>query len=226
MDVWNNLTDSFNKDMAIDEMRRKYENTYLVLKQPDGKELVACYKGFNDGFHMFRDELETPLRLRHETSYEVICKFPERCLFNHNGLALEFIRSPKRQYKRGICKDNVFIYSPVRSVWSVDSYNWTMKTIVDALYPTYPVTCEEAIKQLEGRSCASIALNPKFMLSLSFTSQKKEFYLFYSNVPIGSFKDGVFTIAHRLFKQEVIDDINLFKPYRVEFTDASSAKSN
>lgn len=220
MDVWNSLTDSFNKDMAIEEMRKKYENTYLVLIQPDGKEIVACYKGFQDGFHMFRDELETPLRLRHETSYEVVCKFPERCLFNHNGVALEFIRSPRRQYRRGICKDNTIIYSPVRHIWGGDSYAWSMKTIVDALYPTYPETCEEAIKKLDGRSCASIALDPRFMLSLSFTAEKDDYYLFYSNVPIGAFKNGVFTIYHKLFKQEVIDNINLFKPFRVEFVDA------
>ena len=218
MNVWNNLTDSFNKEMAIEEMRRKYENTYLVLIDVNGKEIVANYRGFNEGFHVFRDSLDTPLRLRHDTKYDVVCKFPERCLFNHKQVALEFIRKPQRQYMRGICKNNVLIYSPVYSLWRSDQvYNWNIETIQDALYPTYPESCEEAIKLLDGRQVVSIALNSKFMMSLSFTGDKKAYYLFYCNVPIGCFVDDVFTIHHKLFKQEVLDSIQIFKPYRVEF---------
>ena len=92
MDIWNELTDSFNKDMAIDEMRKKYENTYLILIKEDGTESVVMYKYFNEGFHYFKDELNADIKLRHSTQARVVCMFPERRLFNTDKIALEFIK--------------------------------------------------------------------------------------------------------------------------------------
>lgn len=216
MDIWNELTDAFNKEMAIDEMRKKYEHTYLVLCQPNGRETVVHYQGYADNYHHFKDENNVPLKLRHETDYKIVCKFPERCLFNTTNQALEFIRKPHRQYKRGICKENIQIYSPVRYMWSKDVHPWTHATIVQALYPTYPESCEVAINQLDSREVLSVALNPKFMITLPITINKEMYHLFYCNVLIGEFLNGVFKIHHPLFKQEVLDNMHLFKPYRIE----------
>jgi len=217
MDIWNDLTDALNKDMAIDEMRKKYENTHLVLIKPDKTEHLVTYKCYDNGFHFFKDELGVDIKLRHETDYKVVCMFPERRLFNHEGVALEFIRLPNRQYKRGVCKDNVRIYSPVRAIWQTDGHPWSLTTLRSALYPEYPATCQEAIDKLKKNEIVSIALNEKFMLSLSFTTAKNAFYLFYCNKVIGTFEKDVFYIKHPLFKQEVLDNIQLFKPYRIEF---------
>lgn len=217
MDIWNDLTDAFNKEMAVSEMAKKYNDTLLIIEKPDGNELLAWYKGFNEGFHWFKDELGTNLRLKHETSSKVTCRFPERCLFNHGPIALEFVRKPYRQNRRGICKDNVQVYSPLNRIWGGDGYPWTIATIRDALYPQYPSCCEEAIKKLDAREVASIALSPKFMLSLSFTKSTDHYYLFYSNVVIGYFHKETFYIKHALFTQEVMDNLSLFTPFRVEF---------
>lgn len=218
MDIWNELTDATNKDMAIDEMRKKYENTYLILIKPDSKEELVYYKGFHDGFHLFKDELNVDLKIRHETNTRIICAFPERRLFNSNKMALEFIRLPARQYRRGICKDNVRIYSPVRQMWNNDNYLWTMETLKHAIFPVYPVNIEEAVQKLQKKECVSIALNAKFMVSLNFaTNAKKDlFFLFYCNCCIGSIESNVVKVGHPLFKQEVLDNISLFKPYRIE----------
>lgn len=217
MDIWNELTDSFNKEMAIDEMRKKYENTHLVLIQENGSEVLVTYKGYSEGFHYFKDELNVDIKLRHETKTRIVCVFPERRLFNAEKIALEFIRLPTRQYRRGICKDNVKIYSPVRNLYGQDGHNWTLKTLKNALYPIYPPNAADAISKLETRSMLSIALNDKFMLSLSFTNKKDYLYLWYCNKCIGYFHKNVFKIEHQLFTQEVIDNIQLFKPYTVEF---------
>lgn len=217
MDIWNELTDSFNKDMAIDEMRKKYENTHLILIKPDNTELLVTYKGYSDDFHFFKDELNVDIKLRHETDCRIACVFPERRLFNTDKLALEFIRLPTRQYRRGICKDNVKIYSPVRALWSTDGHGWNLATLRDALYPKYPLNIDEAIKKLSDGKVLSIALNDKFMLSLSFTEHKDRFYLWYCNKCIGFFHKDIFKIEHKLFTQEVIDNVTLFKPYRIEF---------
>lgn len=217
MDIWNDLTDAFNKDMAVSEMAKKYNDTLLLIEKTDGSELLAWYKGFNEGYHWFKDELGTNLRLRHETSSKVTCRFPERCLFNHDHMALEFIRKPNRQNRRGICKDNVSIYSPISRIWHSDPYPWTIATIRDALYPQYPSCCEEAIKRLDSGDMCSIALNQKFMISKSFTKTPNEYYLFYSSVVIGCYIGGTFHIKHSLFTQEVMDNLQLFTPFRVEF---------
>lgn len=217
MDIWNELTDSFNKDMAIEEMNKKYSNTHLVLIKPDGKELLVTYKGFSDGFHFFKDELQVDIKLRHETDVRIACVFPERRLFNVEGMALEFIRLPHRQHKRGICKDNIKIYSPVRQLWSTDGHPWNLATLRKALYPTYPASAEEALKKLTEHKCISIALSDKFMLSQSITNKKDHFYLWYCDKCIGYFNKDIFKIEHKLFTQEILDNVTLFKPHRIEF---------
>lgn len=216
-DIWTDLTDAIGKDMSIDEMKKKYENTYLILQKANGEEAVVLYKGFDGKYHQFRDEMDVLLKFTHETDAKIICKFPERCMFNSEQMALEFLRLPTRQYRRGICKENIRIYSPVRNLWNGDSHAWTMKTLIHALYPKYPSCCEEAIKELVGQNVVSIALNEHFFLSQSVTSRKEQFMLFFSNKVIGYFEKDTFVIKHPLFKQEVLDNINLFKPYRIEF---------
>jgi len=214
-DIWNDLTDAIGKDMAIQEMQKKYLNTHLTLIKPDGEQLVVYYMGYENDGHMFQDQLGTKIKLKHDTQYKLVCEFPERRLFNHKGTAFEFIRKPNRQNRRGICKDNAMIYSPVRRLFGGDNHNWTIHTLVDALNPAYP-TCEEAVKMLDSQQNLSVALSSKFMLTQPFTKQK-EYYVFYSNVLVGSMKDAVINIKHKLFNQEVLDNLELFKPYKVEF---------
>lgn len=215
--IWNDLTDTFTQEFAIDEMAKKYGNTFLVLKPQHTKEpIIAKYKGFNNGTHNFVDELESVIKLNHETETEVICVFPERCLFNIENMALEFIRKPLRQYRRGICSDNVYIYSPVRALWESTGYSWTASTLKHALFPTYPKDCPTALNQLSTPTQLSIALNPKFMLSKSLTKDPI-YHLFYCNVVIGYYEKSIFFIKHPDFKQEVLDNINIFSPYEVQY---------
>lgn len=216
-DIWIDLTDALNKAMSIDEMKKKYENTFLILQRENGHEKVVCYKGYDGNYHYFKDELNVEIKLKHETNCRIFCKFPERTLFNSDRVAYEFLRLPTRQFRRGICKDNVAIYSPVRSLWENRNAEWTASTIMDALYPQYPSSCEEAVKLLMNGEVASIAISPKFFISLSITAEKGIYHLFYSNKVIGYLKNDTFFIKHHLFKQEVLDTLHLFKPFRIEF---------
>lgn len=218
--IWQNLTDAVGKNMSIEEMGKKYLNTYLILINKNKEPMVVLYSGYQDDYHIFTDEHGVKLRISHDTDLEIICKFPERCLFNHEKRALEFIRLPYRQYKRGICKENVQIYSPVRKLIENRSTSCDIKTIKSALFPIYPNNCEEAIEKLNNKHAVSIALNEKFMLSQNVTSLSKNkqlFFLWFSNKIIGTFTNNVFHIKHSLFKQEVLDNIHLFKPYKIEF---------
>jgi len=218
--VWQNLTDALNASMSVDEMSKKYLNTFLLLYTANNEPLVVQYKGFSDdGYFLFNDENGVRLKLSNNTDLQIINKFPERCLFNHDKLALEFIRHPMRQYKRGICKDNVDIYSPVRRLIDKRSYQWTHKVLKSALFPQYPASCQEAIDKLVNKEVLSIALNECFMLSQNVTSTQKNkqlFYLWFSNKLIGYFLKDTFHIKHSLFKQEVLDNIHLFKPFKLE----------
>ena len=216
-DIWSDLTDAFTKDMAIDEMKRKYENTYLIITAPEGKEMIVLYKGFANDYHWFKDELNVDVRLKHETNCTVHCRFPERRLFNHNGAAYEFIRLPQRQFRRGICKDNAKIYSPIRSWWNSGGMNLEVSLLNSALYPVYPTSCDDAIKQLTDKVAVGVALSPKFFVSQSVTVEKDRFHLFYMNILIGYFQKDTFYIKHDLFRQEIFDNIPLFKPYRIEY---------
>lgn len=216
-DIWNDLTDSFNREMAIDEMKKKYDGTVLILVKPEGGEHVVTYHGYTDKYHWFKDENGVDIRLLHDTNYKIICKFPERVMFNSNKLALEFVRLPSRQFRRGIYRDNMKIYSPVAQNWTGDSYNWDLGVIRDALYPKYPRNLESAMKSLYNKEVASIALNSKFAVSQSLTKKEDCYYVFYSRVLIGYIQGTTFFVKHSLFKQEVMDNLSVFHPFKVEF---------
>lgn len=216
-DIWNELTDSFNKNMAIDEMSKKYLSTYLLLIKENKEEIIVQYKGYHEGYHVFYDTLGVSIKLRHETNIKIVCVFPERKLFNHGGGAYEFVRLPHRQYRRGICKDNAKIVSPVRGLWQTDSVVWDMKMIESAIHSQYPASCEEALNILKQKKACGVALSEKFMLTQSFTTKSSYFYLFYSSICIGYFEKDIFYIKHPLFKQEVLDNLATFKPYKIEF---------
>ena len=216
-DIWTDLTDAIGKNMSIDEMNKKYQNTFLILKtQKDEKEIIVQYLGYQDDYHQFKDEFGMRIILKHETEQQVICKFPERCLFNHELVAYEFVRLPTRQYKRGICSDNATIYSPVRHFFDSKKITWTIKHLKNALFPWYPTNCQEALETLTSQQRLSIAISPQFMLTQPLTSDKHKYWLFFSNKLIGYFEKDIFYIKHRLFKQEVLDNIHLFKPYQIE----------
>lgn len=215
-DIWTNLTDALNKQMSIEEMAKKYANTFLILQTQYGKEMVVQYFGYEEGYHKLKDEFGVLLHLQQDTDQQIICKFPERCLFNHNRVAYEFTRLPLRQFKRGICADNTRIYSPVRALFDSKSIKWGFKHIQAALTPEYPKCCTEAIENLNAQTHLSIALSPQFMISQPITSEKNKYWLFFSNKLIGYFEKDTFVIKHKLFKQEVLDNIHLFKPYNIE----------
>jgi len=216
--IWMDLTDAIDSGSSIPEMEKKYGSTYLILITNNKEERVVLYKGFLDGFHVFTDSEGVKIKLTQDTNYQLICSFPERKLFNHQGVAFEFMRLPNRQYRRGICKDNAKIYSPVKSLYNMDGHPWTIELLESALYAQYPSTCEEAIKDLQKREKLGVALSEKFMLSLSLEAKFPErLHLLYMNKLIGYFINNTFYIKHHLFKQEIFDNINLFKPYRIEF---------
>lgn len=215
--IWMDLTDAIDNPSSIVEMAKKYNNTYLVLIS-NGKENIVFYKGTQDGLHLFSDIAGVTIKLAQDTAHQLVCVFPERKLFNHKGIALEFIRLSNRQYRRGICKDNTRIYSPVRVLFGGDGHQWNMETLQDALHSTYPANAEEALNELHRNTAISIALSERFMLSLSLEQKyPHRFILFYMNKIIGYFEKDVFFIKHPLFKQEVLDNLTLFKPYRIDF---------
>lgn len=219
MNIFQELTDAFEGTNEIDEMSKKYLNTYLLLRTAGERDIVVCYLGFEGDYHIFSDENGVKIKLSHATKQRIFCKFPERILFNHNKQALEFVRLPNRQYRRGICKDNAIIQDPVRILWGLaTSSNLNHKILQSALKAQYPENCESAINTLLKPEAVSIALNSKFAISLSFTKDPDIYFLFYSNKCIGYWtqKDKKFVIKNKEFRQEVLDNLALFNPYQVE----------
>lgn len=217
MDIWNDLTDSFNKDMAIQEMTKKYLNTYLIHVSPQGKENVVQYLGYESGVHHLSDKHGMRLKFKHETNEMLVCKFPERCMFNFKGVALEFTRRPNRQFRRGICKDNCCIINPIHNLFGLSNFVLDHAVIAAALQPEYPETCEQALSLLDKKQVGSIALNNVFSISHSFTHKKNVYYVFFYTKVIGYIEKGIFHVKHPQFKQEVLDNLILFKPLEVRF---------
>ena len=216
MAAWADLTDAFNDDMQIGEMGKKYINCYLYVK-PEGEGPVLCvYKGYIDGFHVFNDPNGMSIRVKHNTKSEIVCVHPEKGLFNARRRMFYYSKLPLRQYKRGICKDNCEIIDPVMSLWTRKTY-LNYDVLEKALQPEY-LPIQTAIEALRSGNLAACALDKNFGISLSFTKSSNVLFLWYHDTVIGNItKNDVIIIHNEFFEQEVLDNMRVFVPFKVEF---------
>lgn len=216
MAAWADLTDSFNNEQQISEMQKKYENCYLFVK-PEGKGPILClYKGYDDGYHKFSDIHGMLIRIHHNTNAEIICLHPEKGLFNAIGRMFYYSKLPNRQYRRGVCKDNCLIVDPVLSLWIEKSF--FNGDVLQYAFNTIYLPLKEVLQNLRSRLSVSLAFSKDFGISQSITKDRSQLLLWYHDTCIGYITDkDVIVVCNPYFEQEVIDNIKLFAPYKVEF---------
>lgn len=211
---WLDLTDSFSNEMQISEMEKKYNGCFLFLKDPKERLFLVQYKGWDGNCHLFKDEHGATLAVRHETEYEVLCMHPEKKVFNHKDRVLISYSLPLRQYKRGICRDNLMIANPTRQLWE-DKNLLSIETLHSAFFNRY-YTLEEMLILLQEKKILSGAISSKFSFAQSHTN-KPGFYLWFYDIPIGYLEKNVVEILHPMFEQEIQENKDLFVPLKLEF---------
>ena len=215
--VWKNLTDMFTNEDIVNEMTKKYRETWLKLDY-DGKSLLAFYRYYENGYHYFKDETGGELRLSMDTDADIGIFMPRRGLYNTKVGVVFFVRNPYRQYRRGISKDSASVTRLYYILSGHAVYNELPYHIWDIAKRELqtPMTLDQGLQVLKEK--ADVALSREFAISLNhLTDDTNTFSLFYEDTYIGKIKDNKISIITPVFYQEVVDNSHIWgSNYNVE----------
>lgn len=117
MNIWEKLTNtSNNKSETIKEFNRRYQDTILGIRNEETKKCKFLkYKYYNtdNNNHLFYTNSEASVYILHEdvsfTSFNKTIFIPkiEKGFYNSFQNRIVYItKTPKRQWRRGVCEDN------------------------------------------------------------------------------------------------------------------------
>lgn len=206
MKPWQDLTDMFTDSEMIDEMSKKYKNTYLRIIN-DGVSSLALYCGFDDdGFHRFKDRHGSILKIKHETEVQIKLWNPRRGLYNTSNGVVVFTRSPFRQFRRGINHESGKIHTLQRYILGAGHAN----LLNDLIYELFSARNDrttplaEAIEKVQKTN--EWAINREFAVTLNhLTTDPERYSLFYEQYYIGYVKGKEIFLEAPEFTQEILD---------------------
>lgn len=178
-----------NQAEILNDFRRRYEGTYVFVKEPDGGE--------SNLFHLDRveenDEKTGVFHLRSEEIGKIKLNFGSAHtikfvpapvgVFQYKTDAHVCQRNPIRQYRRGICSDNTFILPVFYSLYEGLNLGWSFE-MVQAAFDAKVFTFKDGLELLNTGKMRSVALHDNFALCLSLNENSPDYILLHWNVPI------------------------------------------
>lgn len=222
MRPWQDLTDMFNDEDIIVEMKKKYYNTYLGITTEDKKTFYGKYVGFTGGNHNFLDRYGVVTSVGMETYKKVFIPKLDKQLANNNaGRAFIVLRNPYRQNRRGISTDSHYIdvltNSAVEDVHKMTNINNLDQVIFDILEnkDKFP-TLETAIDICDREDSCAISTNFAVMLN-AINEDSLCYMICLFNLPIAILDTKSKTISCfvKEFSQEILDNKHLFPNYHM-----------
>lgn len=159
-----------NNEEALQDFRRRYEQTIVVLC-PEGKEEVLANIRAVDSdpnciarLHIQTKEYGELSMAMGSSEYTIKFKYPEYGVFQHGTDALYYYRTPQRQYQRGISSGNsVLTYA---NMMAGGSNQLTLNTVKSAFdHKTH--TFKDAMGMLTNRKARSVALSSNYSIGLN-----------------------------------------------------------
>ena len=222
MRPWQDLTDMFNDEDIIVEMKKKYYNTYLGITTEDKKTFYGKYVGFTGSNHNFLDRYGVVTSVGMETYKKVFIPKLDKQLANNNaGRAFVVLRNPYRQNRRGISTDSHYIdaltTSAVEDVHKMTGINNLDQVIFDILEnkDKFP-TLETAIDICNREDSCAISTNFAVMLN-AINEDTLCYMICLFNLPIAILDTKSKTISCfvKEFSQEILDNKHLFPNYHM-----------
>lgn len=199
---------------TIEEFGKKYQNTYCRVRikdhwqpaiigqhSPQTQQVIFTLADSSTGTFKYPESFEN-----------VDLEVPATGYFNYKNHALLLFRLPARQWRRGLCSDNHEIFNPFRRLLPNEGgffYKpaWGMQ-LADALYKRALTHDPNRSIRLLNEGLASSAITRDLAISLSPTSAKDGFLVWYKANPVGRInKANKFVITDELYEQEVIDSL-------------------
>lgn len=222
MRPWQDLTDMFNDEDIIVEMKKKYYNTYLGITTENKKTFYGKYVGFTEGNHNFLDRYGVVTSVGMETYKKVFIPKLDKQLANNNaGRAFVVLRNPFRQNRRGISTDSHYIdaltISAVEDRHKMAGINKLDHVIFDILEnkDKFP-TLETAIDICDKEDSCAISTNFAVMLN-AINEDTLCYMICLFNLPIAILDTKSKTISCfvKEFSQEILDNKHLFPNYHM-----------
>lgn len=222
MRPWQDLTDMFNDEDIIVEMKKKYYNTYLGITTEDKKTFYGKYIGFTGGNHNFYDKYGVVISVGMETYKKVFIPKLDKQLANNNaGRAFVVLRNPYRQNRRGISTDSHYIdaltSSAVEDHTKMTGINNLDHVIFEILEnkDKFP-TLETAIDICNGEDSCAISTNFAIMLN-AINADTLCYMICLYNLPIAILdtKSNTISCFVKEFSQEILDNKHLFPNYHM-----------
>lgn len=208
MNIWQTLTDLDTRPDQIEEMRKKFKGTYLLVN----KTTLCRYIGFDAGFHLFEDTNGMTLKLAETTKYSVDIVYPKKGWYNTQKEAVYFLRNPARQYRYGANSENCFIFT-FNNLLNGATHNRFNNFIVDVLSTrSYDTDVSQA---LSGKRSAAIDRN--WAVCRSPTDKSDRLALFYHDCYVGRLveKEKTILVQNHPFQQELLDS-DWTKQWKIE----------
>lgn len=205
---------SFDEGCTPDfhDFDKKYAETWLYLEFKNGPNGFYYYShkahspiGTKVGF--LKDQCAVYVREKDDPDIKVSVTIPEYGYFNsnvHKGAYL-FNRVAARQYKRGICSDNIVIQSPMLNIQPQRRYrraSYIDSTVLQEALDKNFVDFESAIDKLDTK--LSVAVSSMFAISRSWYDERPFLWMYYNVVGLIDTKNKTVLVDPN-FKQEVLD---------------------
>jgi hypothetical protein len=175
---------------SVSDIEKYYCKTYVKFKE-FGDRLFWINRVLDDRVVGHdQDEQEFELMLADEYPYEVDFILPNRAVFQYKDRALLLQRVPMRQYKRGLCEQNIQVVDTTTGSKMDFGFPLLKAFVTKQRYFTFT----EAIQRKNSKT-KGYALNSRMSMS-------NNHLLRVDTTPIGEFIDGVLKV-NRLFVDDV-----------------------
>lgn len=207
MKTWQDLTDMFKPEDVNPEMVKKYKNTYLGIRSNNGVA-YGKYVGYSGDKHHFIDSNGVSLILDNDTQASVYIPTLTSGLYNTNIGVVYVSRNPFRQYRRGLCSDNVRC-CPLINVIQYNESNYFDSVMWDIFNEVPLNNLHKAYEVLQYKP--NVAVNRDFAIQRHHNKQDGH-ALFFKTSYIGDFTEDKIVVRNTVFLQEVVDSQHLWCP--------------
>lgn len=158
-----------NNNEVIQDIRRRYEGTYVFLKmEAKGIETLVKVTKIDESpskigvLHLDSSDYGSLTLNFGSDGHSLKFKYPPVGVFQHGRDAYLFRRRPQRQYRRGICTDNSIMHNVTRN-FAGNIVQWSAEEVADAFNHKVH-TPSEALELLRTGKARSVALKDNFTL--------------------------------------------------------------
>lgn len=176
----------------IHDFRKRYEGTYVFVQEPNSTEenlfyveSISADKGKVGALHLTSPVLGT-LRLNLGGAHTLKFIQAPVGVFQHGADAYCCQRKPLRQWRRGLCTDNMDIVRATHRIY-IKSVSFTHELISSA-FTRQTYSLKDAFPLLATLKYRSVALQKNFSVSQPFTTAPS-YVLFFWEVPIATISD-------------------------------------